>query len=117
MESFVIHLLKQWIVRENKEINLFVLTTMRFHVVISLKYAKGKTLPVKKVQWHRDPEDLLNEEVYRDSCPVCRLFGSTSFIGRVTISDAYLAKDCQQKTEQRDGVGIDRFTGGCSKWC
>ena len=62
----------------------------------------------------RKDEDLSNEEVYLDSCPVCRLFGSTSFIGRVAISDAYLAEDSQQKTEQRDGVGIDRFTGGAA---
>ena len=55
---------------------------------------------------------LSNEDVYRDSCPACRLFGSTSFIGRVAISDAYLAEDSQEKTEQRDGVAIDRFTGG-----
>lgn len=67
-------------------------------------------------QWRRHPkkEDLSSEDTYRDSCPVCRLFGSTSFIGRVAISDAYLAKDSQQKTEQRDGVGIDRFTGGAA---
>ena len=57
---------------------------------------------------------LSNEQVYRDSCPVCRLFGSTSFIGRVAISDAYLTEDSQGKTEQRDGVGIDRFTGGAA---
>ena len=73
-------------------------------------------LEVNRVQWRRHPkkEDLSNEAVYIDSCPACRLFGSTSFIGRVAISDAYLAEDSQQKTEQRDGVGIDRFTGGAA---
>lgn len=50
--------------------------------------------------------------VYADSCPACRLFGSTSFIGRVAISDAYLASPAIK--EQRDGVGIDRLTGGAS---
>jgi CRISPR-associated RAMP protein (TIGR02581 family) len=50
--------------------------------------------------------------VYANSCPACRLFGSTGFIGRVSISDAYLAS--QAITEQRDGVGIDRLTGGAS---
>src|SRR6266487_4513875 len=50
--------------------------------------------------------------VYHESCPTCRLFGSTSFIGRVAISDAYLASS--SVTEQRDGVGIDRLTGGAS---
>ncbi len=75
-----------------------------------------EAIAVRKVQWRRYPqkEDLSNEAVYLDSCPVCRLFGSTSFIGRVAISDAYLAKGSQQKTEQRDGVGIDRFTGGAA---
>ena len=73
-------------------------------------------LRIRNRRWRRLPkeEDLLNEDVYLESCPACRLFGSTSFIGRVAISDAYLAKNSQQKTEQRDGVGIDRFTGGAA---
>jgi len=50
--------------------------------------------------------------VYTNSCPACRLFGSTWFIGRVAIGDAYLITP--QVTEQRDGVGIDRLTGGSS---
>ncbi|HVB24688.1 MAG TPA: CRISPR-associated RAMP protein Csx7 [Ktedonobacteraceae bacterium] len=62
------------------------------------------------------------ETVYRDSCPVCRLFGSTGFIGRVAIGDAFLVAgqvkedDPDQRgiKEQRDGVGIDRLTGGAS---
>jgi CRISPR-associated RAMP protein (TIGR02581 family) len=61
--------------------------------------------------------DKLEEEtdyVYANSCPACRLFGSTGFIGRVSISDAYLASTSKAITEQRDGVGIDRLTGGAS---
>lgn len=50
--------------------------------------------------------------VYMASCPTCRLFGSTGFIGRIAIGDAYLASD--EVKEQRDGVGIDRLTGGAS---
>ncbi|MDQ2904244.1 MAG: CRISPR-associated RAMP protein Csx7 [Chloroflexota bacterium] len=50
--------------------------------------------------------------VYGASCPTCRLFGSTGFIGRLAISDAHLASD--ELKEQRDGVGIDRLTGGAS---
>ena len=50
--------------------------------------------------------------VYAASCPTCRLFGSTGFIGRLAISDAYLAS--HELKEQRDGVGIDRLTGGAS---
>lgn len=73
-------------------------------------------LEVNRVQWRRHPkkEDLSNEVVYIDSCPACRLFGSTSFIGRVAISDAYLAGGIREKVEQRDGVGIDRLTGGAA---
>ncbi len=50
--------------------------------------------------------------VYSESCPTCRLFGSTFFIGRVAIGDAYLAST--EIKELRDGVGIDRMTGGAS---
>src|SRR5712692_6416782 len=46
--------------------------------------------------------------VYAASCPTCRLFGSTSFIGRLAISDAYLASNSKEIKEQRDGIGIDR---------
>lgn len=52
------------------------------------------------------------ESVYTDSCPACRLFGSTGFIGRVAIEDAYVVTE--QTKERRDGVGIDRLTGGAS---
>ena len=54
------------------------------------------------------------EFVYANSCPACRLFGSTGFIGRIAIGDAYLTPDSKPITEQRDGVGIDRLTGGAS---
>lgn len=50
--------------------------------------------------------------VYAASCPTCRLFGSTGFIGCIAIGDAYLVSE--QIKEQRDGVGIDRLTGGAS---
>ena len=41
-------------------------------------------------------------------------FGSTSFIGRIAINDAYLAPGSKEIKELRDGVGIDRLTGGAS---
>src|ERR1700686_2917462 len=44
--------------------------------------------------------DDSTETVYKDSCPVCRLFGSTGFIGRVAIGDAYVVSE--QIKEQRD---------------
>jgi CRISPR-associated RAMP protein (TIGR02581 family) len=60
-------------------------------------------------------EKLSNQQVYAESCPICRLFGSTFYIGRVSIGDAYLVQGSQARpTEVRDGVGIDRLTGGAA---
>jgi len=59
-------------------------------------------------KWLEEVSDL----VYAASCPTCRLFGSTGFIGRIAISDAYLAS--KEVKERRDGIGIDRLTGGAS---
>lgn len=69
------------------------------------KFAKENE---KARNWLEERTDL----VYAASCPTCRLFGSTGFIGRVAIGDAYLVSD--EIKEQRDGVGIDRLTGGAS---
>lgn len=63
-----------------------------------------------------DPDDQANEvnrRAYRDSCPICRLFGSTMFAGRLATADAY-AVGVAPSPQTRDGVGIDRFTGGAS---
>lgn len=49
--------------------------------------------------------------IYRLSCPACRTFGSLQFAGRATISDAYPTGGAPI-VEDRDGVGIDRKTGG-----
>ena len=48
--------------------------------------------------------------IYANSCAVCRMFGSLKFGGRFSIGDAYPSED--PTLESRDGVGIDRFTGG-----
>ncbi len=56
-----------------------------------------------------------HDEVYARSCPACRLFGSTSFGSRIAVADAYLpAGSVGQKSliEHRDGIAIDRLTGG-----
>jgi len=61
--------------------------------------------------------------IYKHSDPVSRLFGSTSYIGRISIGDAYMIDPDTQHlleskkalpTEPRDGVGIDRVTGGAA---
>jgi CRISPR-associated RAMP protein (TIGR02581 family) len=54
-------------------------------------------------------------EVYARSCPTCRLFGSTSFGSRIAVEDAYLPAGSigrESLIEHRDGIAIDRLTGG-----
>ena len=55
-----------------------------------------------------------NPEVYKSSCLICKLFGSTGFTGRLATEDAY-SNGPVPKPQQRDGVGIDRFTGGAAR--
>lgn len=60
-------------------------------------------------------QELASHQAYAQSCPTCRLFGSTSFIGRIAIDDAYLPEGTvgmNDLLEHRDGVAINRFTGG-----
>lgn len=53
-------------------------------------------------------------EAYRDACLICKLFGCTAFAGRLATTDAY-AIGTPPEPVQRDGVGIDRFTGGAAR--
>lgn len=53
-----------------------------------------------------------SSKAYADSCATCRLFGSLKFGGRFSISDAYPLSGHEREPELRNGVGIDRFTGG-----
>ncbi|MGV3720925.1 MAG: type III CRISPR-associated RAMP protein Csx7 [Actinomycetota bacterium] len=62
----------------------------------------------------KEGEALTPPVVYRDSCPVCKIFGSTFLLGRAAVPDAYLVPGCAWKQERRDGVGIDRVTGGAA---
>jgi CRISPR-associated RAMP protein (TIGR02581 family) len=55
-------------------------------------------------------EDDTSSTAYRESCPACRMFGSLRFGGRFSIGDAYPVKT--PVPLHRNGVGINRFTGG-----
>ncbi|MFB6274112.1 MAG: CRISPR-associated RAMP protein Csx7 [Salinibacter sp.] len=58
-------------------------------------------------------ENSHDESDYRESCPACRLFGSTLWKGRFRTGDAYLIEeDRDVNPELRDGIGIDRVSGG-----
>ncbi|MCK6622769.1 MAG: CRISPR-associated RAMP protein [Calditrichaceae bacterium] len=58
--------------------------------------------------------ELTTPLVYQHSCPICRLFGNTWIMGRLATEDAYVMGDAPA-LQHRDGVGIDRFTGGASR--
>ncbi len=59
---------------------------------------------------------LPTPQVYALSCPACRLFGSHYFTSRLATTDGYLTDAFkatgQPLLETRDGVAIDRLTGG-----
>ncbi len=76
-----------------------------------LKYVSCGDL-FKEKYGKKDPPTFT---VYRDSCPICKLFGSTYFVGRLETSDAYIDENASYTLEERDGVSIDRFTGGAAK--
>jgi len=63
-----------------------------------------------------DKSPISSCDIYRLSCPACRLFGSLGFASRFATSDGYLTKEFKEKGnavfEIRDGVAIDRITGG-----
>lgn len=70
-------------------------------------------LRFEKYKKDNDIKTIATDTVYRLSCPICRLFGSHGFIGRLATSDAYLV-DPPGVLEIRDGVALDRFTGGAA---
>jgi CRISPR-associated RAMP protein (TIGR02581 family) len=61
---------------------------------------------------YRGDDGAMKCRHYRDSCAACRLFGSLRFGGRFSIGDAYPLPGKAPRAGQRNGVGIDRFTGG-----
>jgi CRISPR-associated RAMP protein (TIGR02581 family) len=50
-------------------------------------------------------------KAYNQSCLICQLFGNTALAGHLRTADAYPDDPDQVKTEQRDGVAIDRVFG------
>ncbi len=49
--------------------------------------------------------------IFRRSCFICQLFGNTSLAGHLRTADAYPVDVDAVKTEERDGVAIDRVYG------
>ncbi len=56
-----------------------------------------------------------NPNAYALSCPICKIFGNTSLGSRIKFSDAILSDQGSRNRlnlPKRDGIAIDRFTGG-----
>lgn len=80
----------------------------------------GHQLHGERGQGERLRERLGSAQWYRHACAACRLFGSTKVAGRLQVLDAYIPKARAQlgdgfTFETRDGVAIDRFTGGAAQ--
>lgn len=85
----------------------------------------GCTYKFQILKEYKDLERIEGEEVYKNSCPVCKLFGNGFLKSRIFIPDGY-CDDYHQNGRQvirntnniflpkRDGVGIDRYSGGAS---
>lgn len=53
----------------------------------------------------------LAEAIYKESCDVCRIFGSNNIAAKLQIKDLNYVGEGKVVYEVRDGVGIDRETG------
>lgn len=56
---------------------------------------------------------LSSKDKYDKSCPICKLFGTTTMKSRIYFSDAYVEGD--YKIGKRTSVGIDRITGASKR--
>ncbi len=50
-------------------------------------------------------------DIYKQSCFICRVFGSTAAASRIKFNDAYPPNGQTPTTETRTGVAIDRILG------
>lgn len=65
--------------------------------------------PLKETAPCRNLEDTA--AIYRDSCTVCQIFGSTDIAAHARIADAYPVEPADIQLEERNGVAIDRVYG------
>ncbi|HZP02605.1 MAG TPA: RAMP superfamily CRISPR-associated protein [Terriglobia bacterium] len=77
----------------------------------SRQWEPKKQARAKEERASNEREGLATEEIYRESCFVCRLFGNTSLASRLRAEDAYPENPGLVKLEERNGVAIDRVFG------
>jgi CRISPR-associated RAMP protein (TIGR02581 family) len=63
-----------------------------------------------RFQLRKDNEEKISTTTFfRESCPICKLYGNTFLQSRIRFPDGYSST---HKMQKRDGVGIDRYSGG-----
>ena len=56
-------------------------------------------------------EEKNSATLYKETCTVCQIFGSTKISAHARIADAYPVNPAELKLEERNGVAIDRIYG------
>lgn len=64
----------------------------------------------EKVRQGELDDDSLTDALLKESCTVCKLFGSPWLASKVQIKDLYITGEWLDYVEVRDGVAIDRDT-------
>lgn len=67
--------------------------------------------PVKRDSRCRNLEEENSATLYKKTCTICQIFGSTNISARANITDAYPVDPSEVKLEERNGVAIDRIFG------
>ena len=67
--------------------------------------------PLKRNSPCRNLEEENRAALFRHTCTVCQIFGSTNISARANIADAYPVDPTEIKLEERNGVAIDRIYG------
>ena len=67
--------------------------------------------PLKRNSPCRNLEEENSAALFRNTCTVCQIFGSTNISARANIADAYPVDPTEIKLEERNGVAIDRIYG------
>ena len=67
--------------------------------------------PEKRDSRCRNLEEENSATLYKRTCTICKIFGSTNISARANITDAYPVDPSEIKLEERNGVAIDRIFG------
>ena len=67
--------------------------------------------PLNRESKCRKLQEKNSATLYKKTCTICQIFGSTSISARANIADAYPVDPSEIKLEERNGVAIDRIYG------